>query len=172
MKYTDGECWFVARTRRGQELAIRDRLDVYGIRNFVPVCQMLRIRNGRKIKVMAPLIPSMVFLHTTKETACALANGRGLQVFYIIDRSTNRMMVVPDRQMEDFIRVVTDDPYAVEMTSYTPRVGEKVRIVTGNLAGVEGEVLSVEHDTYIVVSVGSLLSARVRVSSSNLEPLR
>lgn len=171
MNCTDGACWFVARTRRGQELAIRDRLDLYGIRNFVPVCQTLKVRNGRKIKAVAPLIPSMVFLYTTKETACALANGRDLQVFYIIDRMTNRMLVVPDRQMEDFIRVVSGEPGSVEMTPYTPLVGENVRIVSGSLAGVEGKVLSVEQDTYIVVSAGTLLSARIRVSPSSLEPL-
>lgn len=169
----DGEVerWYVARTRRGQELAICNKLEGYGIRHFVPVTATLKIRNGRKVKTTVPLIPNMVFLRTAKSTACALANGRGLQVYYIVDRSTNRMLEVPDKQMDDFIRVVNDEPDSVEVTGFQPRLGQKVRIVNGSLAGVEGEVISTDLDTYLVVSVGDLLSARVKVRKSNLLPI-
>lgn len=168
---SDSACWFVARTRRGQELAIRDRLEDLGIRNFVPVTETLKIRNGRRVKRMSPILPNMVFLQATKNMACSLANGHGLAVYYIIDRSTNRMLVVPDKQMDDFIRVVNEEPDSVELMDYHPQPGEKVRIATGRLAGVVGEVMSVENDTFLVLSVGSLLSARVKISRSCLMPL-
>lgn len=51
------------------------------------------------VKAVVPLIPNMVFLRATKSDACALANGYGLPLFYMVDRSTGRMLVVPDRQM-------------------------------------------------------------------------
>ncbi len=168
----DSECWYVSRTRRGQELTIRERLDKFGIRNFVPVSRILRIRNGRKIEATVPLISGMVFLRTTKSIACALANGHGLPLFYMIDRSTNRMLVVPDKQMDDFIRVVSDEPEGVVLESFIPHQGQKVKIVRGNLAGVEGEVLSVDNDAYLVVSVGTLLSARIKVPRGCLEPVK
>lgn len=170
MTDADDICWFVARTRRGQELAIRERLEAFGIQNFIPVSQTLRIRNGRKVKAVVPLIPNMVFLRTTKSNACALANGHGLQVFYMVDHITNRMLVVPDRQMDCFIRVITGSP-DVEVTAFTPTQGQRVRIVSGKLAGVEGEVLSADQSDCIVVSVGTLLSARVKVRKGGLEPI-
>ena len=170
MAQCEGECWYVARTRRGQETAIRDRLEGFGIRNFVPVGPTLKIRNGRKVKAMVPLIPNMVFLRTAKSTACALANGYGIPLFYIVDRSTNRMLVVPDKQMDDFMRVVLDQPDSVQLCDFRPSVGQRVRIVSGNLAGVEGEVLA-DGANYLVVSAGSLLSAKLKVPAGCLEPL-
>lgn len=167
----DSECWYVARTRRGQELAIRDRLDCLGIRNFVPMSRTLKVRNGRKVKALMPLIPNMVFLRTSKEFACALANGYGLPVYYIIDRSTNRMLVVPDKQMEDFIRVVNENPDDVELNDFVPHIGQRVKIVSGSLAGVEGEVLYVDKSAYLLLSLGSLLSVRVKVHRNCLMPL-
>ena len=171
MTDADSICWFVARTRRGQELLIRDKLNGYGVQNFVPVTQTLKVRGGRRIKAIVPLIPNMVFLRASKSDACALANGRELPVFYVIDRSTNRMLVVPDKQMDDFIRVVTEEPDSVQLESFNPVPGQKVRIVSGRLQGVEGEVISASQDTYIVVSVGQLLSARVKVQKNCLEPV-
>lgn len=170
MTDVDSECWFAARTRRGQELTIKGSLDALDIRNFVPMNRTLKIRNGRKIKVLAPLIPNMVFLRTSKTVACSLANGYGLPIYYIIDRSTNRMLVVPDRQMDDFIRLVTEKPDSVELADYNPQPGERVRIVTGKLAGLEGEVLEADNGAYLVINVGTLFSARVVIQRNCLEP--
>ena len=167
----NGECWYVARTRRGQELAVRDRLEGFGIRNFIPLGQTIRLRNGRRVKAMVPLIPNMVFLRTEKSIACALANGHGLPIYYVVDRSTRSMLVVPDKQMDDFIRVVTEEPDDLQLIEFTPHIGQKVRIVTGRLSGVEGEVVAADKGTYLVISLGTLLSARVKVPGGCLEPI-
>lgn len=171
MTDSDSIRWFVARTRRRQELSVRNRLEEFGIRNFVPVCETLKVRNGRKYRTVTPLIPNMVFLQTTKQTACSLANGHGLPVHYVIDRSTGSMLVVPDRQMDDFIRVLTEQPQSVELTEFSPQRGQKVRISAGRLAGLEGQVLEAGNDTCLVISVGTLLNARVKVPTNCLEPL-
>lgn len=164
--------WFAARTRRGQELRIRERLDSFGISSFVPTVRTLRQRGDRKVKATVPLIPNMVFLRATKSDACSLANGRGVPVYYVIDRSTSRMLVVPDKQMDDFIRVVSAEPDTVEISGFVPHRGQKVRIASGRLKGVEGEVLSTGGGTFIIVSVGQLLNARIKVPKSCVEPIR
>lgn len=167
----ESECWYVSRTRRGQEFVLRERLDKFGIRNFVPVHRIMKVRSGKRFEVTVPLISGMVFLKTTKSIACALANGHGLPLFYVIDRSTNRMLVVPDKQMDDFIRVVNDGSDDVKLEDFVPYRGQKVKIVKGNLAGVEGEVLFADNDSYLVVSIESLLSAKVKVPTDCLEPV-
>lgn len=163
------EHWFVARTRRGQELFVRDRLEEHGITYFVPVVNTLRMSRGRKVKVTVPLIPNMVFLRATKNDACALANGYGLPIFYIIDHINGGMLAVPDSQMDDFIRVITEEPDQVLVEYFNPQPGQMVRIVSGRLQGVQGQILYVEQGTYVVVSVGQLLSARVKVAKNCLE---
>lgn len=163
------EHWFVARTRKGQELYVRDRLDEFGIRNFVPAVSTVRVRGGRRVKVTVPLIPNMVFLKASKENACALANGRGLQLFYVIDHIRGGMLTVPERQMDDFIRVITEEPELVRIESFSLQPGQRVRIVSGKLQGVEGQILYVDQGTYVVVSVGQLISAKVKVAKNCLE---
>ena len=165
----DGICWYVARTRKGQELSIRDKLNGFGIRNFVPVCGTPRLVAGRLVKANSPLIPNMVFLKTTKNDACSLANGRGLPVFYIRDHSTGGMLVIPNKQMEDFIRVVAEQEDTVQLTGFAPIVGHKVRIVSGKLSGVEGIAVSEEQNMHVVVCVGRLLCAKVKVLRESLE---
>ena len=98
--YPQEACWFAARTRYGQELGIRDRLEKAGVEHFIPT---VRVRKSRgKGLTERPAVTNLVFLRATKAEACALANEKGLPVRYIIDCATRTLLVVPDKQMEDF----------------------------------------------------------------------
>lgn len=161
--------WYAARTRHGQELKVRDRLVDRHVENFVPSKQVVRQRNGRKYKVDVPLIPNLVFLRTTKDDACSLANGADLPVYYLIDRSTRSLLVIPNKQMDDFIRVVTTEPDSICDEMPDLRLGQDVRIMRGALEGVEGKVLMLTNRTYVVVSIGEMLSAKVSIPRSHVK---
>jgi len=162
-------CWFAARTRNGQELSVRKTLSELGIEHFIPTKDGYREYKGRRISVVVPLIPCLVFLRATKADACALANGRGVPVWYIIDRSTRSMLVVPEKQMEDFRRVVDAVPDAVCPVDTVFAPGDKVEVVKGGLAGIEGEIIQEPKRTYVVVSLGNLLCAKVKIPKSYLK---
>lgn len=155
-------CWFVARTRFGQELKIRDRLQEAGVQHFIPTTEVIKVYGGRKRKTIKPLIPNLVFLRSNRKDACDLVNFRGLPFKYVIDRLTRTLLRVPDRQMEDFIRVLNDSPEDA-LLAETVAVGDKVRVIGGNLKGVEGNVLAVQNKTYVVVDLCGLLQARAVV---------
>lgn len=161
-------CWFVARTRRGQELSLRKRMGELGVECFIPTVYAFRERRGRRVRVEVPLIPNLVFLKATKDEACALANGRGLPLFYIIDHQTHTLLEVPLKQMEDFRRAVEADPDSLS-TEIPLTLGGKVRIIAGELAGVEGEILSLPAGSFVVVSVGHILCAKVSIPRDMLE---
>ncbi len=143
----------------------------FGVECFIPTKEEFRLRRGHRVKAEAPLIPNLVFLRATKADACALANGHGLPLHYIIDRATRSMMVVPDKQMDDFIRVVSSQPesFCLEEVPLVP--GTRVRVVEGELCGIEGEILSLPTQTYVLVSIGRLLCARVRMPREAVEPI-
>lgn len=162
------ECWFVARTRKGHELSVRDRLRELGEEHFIPSKRTLRVRGNRRKEVEAPLIPNLVFLRATKSHACELANGGLLPIFYIIDRNTRTLLQVPQKQMEDFMQVLDLSPDSLCLSELPLRLGGKVRILKGDLAGVEGELLSLPTRTYVVVQVGGLLAAKVQIPKSYL----
>lgn len=73
--------------------------------------------------------------------------------------------------MDDFIRVMDLDPDALceDDVQFIP--GGRVRVIKGDLAGVEGEVLSLPNRTYVFVSIGHLLRAKVQIPKSYLEIL-
>ena len=162
--------WFVARTRHSQELAIADRLSELGIEHFVPTRKEFRIRRGKRVRLDVPAIANMVFIKATKQDACALANGHGLPIYYIVDHSTRYMLEVPNKQMEDFRRIIETQPDSISQD--IPLVpGQKVRVIAGELAGVEGEIISTSEGDNLVVTIGRILCARVHIKSSDVEAI-
>lgn len=165
---SDEPLWFVARTRHGQELKVKDMLQDCMVESFIPTTKVQRLRRGRKVYVQAPLIPNMVFIHCSKEVALSLVNGRGVPMYYIIDHSTGHMLFVPDKPMDDFIRVITEDPTTICQEMPEIPLGADVRITSGMFEGVEGKVVLLPNRTYVLVSVGQILCAKVKVPRSAL----
>ena len=131
--------WYAARTRFGQELQVKRRLAGAGVEHFIP-----QKENGR------PAIPCLVFLRTNKTEALDLVNTSCVRMKYIIDCVTRTLLVVPDKQMEDFRRVFEQ---ADEVTSEPLALGDLVRVIRGPLKGVEGHVLQFQGKYYVVVGL-------------------
>ena len=64
--------------------------------------------------------------------------------------------MVPDKQMEDFIRVASvedDRVFYMENLDFVGKPGQRVRIVEGEFAGVEGIVKRVKKNKCVVVQI-------------------
>ena len=165
--YPQEACWFAARTRYGQELGIRDRLEKAGVEHFIPT---VRVRKSRgKGLTERPAVTNLVFLRATKAEACALANEKGLPVRYIIDCATRTLLVVPDKQMEDFMRVL--DLSTDGLVSEPLALGDRVRVTKGPIAGVEGNILEFRGRIYVVVGLLNSLFAKTQVPKTWLEKI-
>ena len=157
--------WYAARTRYGQELKVRDRLAREGVEYFIPT---VPAKSARKEKA---LVNNLVFLKATKQEALDLANNGAVRMKYIIDCVTRTLLVVPDKQMEDFRRVLD---LSLEDTSLSPAslaLGDRVKVVKGPLKGVEGHVLEFQGRYYVVVSLLDCLFAKAHVPFSWLEKI-
>lgn len=158
------EFWFVARTRKNQELSVRDSLKKMNVETFLPTHVVVRQLKYRRKRVEVPVIRNMIFVRATKEFACSIANDYSIPLFYIKDLTTRSMLVVPDRQMQDFMFVMDKDPAGLryeEDITFLP--GEKVQVVKGEFCGIEGEMVSEANKTYVVIRIPQLLSVSVRV---------
>lgn len=95
--------WYVAHTRVNQELWIKKRLDELGIENFLPQEEQVRETPlGRKtIRVL--LIHGMIFIRTDKTTSFSLINDHRLNIVYLKDIEGRHSLIVPDKQMYDFM---------------------------------------------------------------------
>lgn len=155
--------WFAARVRSGHELMMRTRLTELGVRNYIPSREVTRVRGHKRCKVEAPVIPNLIFLFCPKPKALSLANGYGLPLKYLIDHSTRTLLEVPSKQLEDFIRVIEEDPSTLCSPDQVFKPGQKVRVIAGNLSGVEGEVEMLPNRTFLIISVCGLLRARIQI---------
>ena len=152
--------WFAARTRYGQELKVRDRLAREGVEHFIPVRA-----DGR------PVVTNLVFLKATKAEALDLANTGVVPVKYVIDCATRTLLVVPEKQMEDFRRVLDLNLAEGGLMDQPLALGDRVKVVKGPLKGVEGRVIEFQGRYYVVVSLLDSLFARARVPKSWIEKM-
>ena len=161
------DCWFAARTRCGAELGVRQRLHGLSIEHFLPT--ELRSHTRGHTQYEKPLIPGIIFVRTTKPQACALANEMGVPVRYMIDSATHTLLVVPDKQMEDFRRVLDLSTTEGGLIDRPLALGDYVRVIKGVLSGVEGRVVDFKGKTYVVVDILGCIFARASVPRAWLE---
>ena len=119
------------------------------------------------------LLSGLLFLRTDYESALGLPDKSGFRISYFSDVSTQRLLEIPDKEMEGFLFlqkfwdkiVVLPDPG--KLTG-----GERVRIMQGDFMGLEGELYRIKGHKRVVVRMGSLLAfATSYVPKEHLEKL-
>ena len=167
--------WFAARTRDKQEFAVRKFLDKLKSEENLDIDYYLHTRivisqlKYRRKRSEVPVIRNLVFVYATKQTACNISNVYGVQLFYMKDLSTHTMLVVPNKQMEDFMFVMDLNPDGVSLDNGSFAVGNKVKVVKGDFSGIEGEVATEGNKTYVVIRIKDILAASVKVPKSYLK---
>ncbi|MBQ1673947.1 MAG: UpxY family transcription antiterminator [Bacteroidales bacterium] len=167
LKRNNQPCWFAAHTRCGAELGVREWLGRLGAEHFLPT--ELRSRARGHATYEKPLIPGLIFVRATKKQACALANEQGVPVRYLIDPATRSLLVVPDKQMDDFRRVLDLSTTEGGLMDRPLALGDRVRVTKGILRDVEGHVLELRGQTYVVVELLGCWFARASVPRAWLE---
>ena len=146
--------WLVVITRLGQWKKIAERLTALGVRHFIP-----------------STYNTLVFFRTDKNRALNLVNAGEVKGRFIVDHSTHSILEVPDKQMEAFIRVVSEYP-DVPVTSEFPIVkGTRVRVVRGPLKGIEGEVEETPNGVQLIVGIQSVICARITITRADVVPV-
>ena len=159
-------CWYAAKTGHGQEVKIKHHLQELEIEHFIPTEMRKNYRNQSKEH---PVIPSLVFINATKEKACSLKTDLGFPINYMFDYVNHTMLTVPDKQMEDFIRVFDASITEGGLIDTPLEVGQKVRVTRGALKGVEGNVIELQGNLHVVVGLMGCIFAHAHVPRAHLE---
>ena len=163
--------WYVLKTRPRQEKAVRSLLEAYGIDNYLPTRMEEHVYvNRRKKKIEVPLIPSTCFMHCASDRRFAIVNSLKYKTELVSDRFTNSSMVVPDRQMEDFMRAVamTD----VDQMEQVPLVkGDRVVVTEGQFSGIEGVVAKINGQRRFVITLSNFTAFALQMPISNLKKI-
>jgi transcription antitermination factor NusG len=154
MNRPESLAWFAVITRWGQWKKIPKRLQELGVGCFIP-----------------PSYNTLVFIHAEKSRALNLVNAGEIKGRFLIDRQTHSLLEIPDSQMESFIRVTTECPYATTSTDVPITKGTRVKVIRGPLKDVEGEVMEHPSGVQLLVRVQTLICARVNIAREDVIPL-
>lgn len=171
MPETEEEGWYVAKTYR-QERKIKDQLTRMGMKHFVPFHETVKEIGGKRKKVEVPFISGLIFVHGRKKECISLINDYGYPMRYVRDFSSRSLLRVPDKQMEDFIYLVEHHETEIEVLPHDLRRGDRVRVVAGSFAGIEGELVRIAGHRRVVVRIDNLFTvATVYIPGSYLEKI-
>ena len=140
--------WFAMRATYKREFVAKDYLQGKGFEVFLPVKKVIKVVRGVKRKVTVPAINSLIFVKAQKEVLQSLKYGvEYLQYITRKEEGKNIPIIVPERQMEQFIQIVQDD--TIDKTYLAPdevdlREGTRVRIHGVVYDGLEGVLVKVK----------------------------
>ncbi len=164
--------WFPMRITYHREMKIKALLDEMGVENFLPMhWEMVETKNGGKKRTLLPAIHNLIFVRSTQEflTELKMTREEFAPMRYMMKRSLSsgeksEIMLVPDQQMENFMRVasVQDDRVMfLDNSDYINKIGQRVRVVEGYFSGVEGVVKRINKNKRVVVQLEGLAAVAI-----------
>lgn len=157
--------WFALRVAYGREQRIKEELDDLSVRNYLPMEE--RFVNTPRGKVLRnlPLIPHTIFVYSTHSHIYELKHStETLESLRFMLHRDGTPLIVPDKQMEDYMRVVESGAANRMILDTKPAniaLGKRVIITQGQFAGVEGTIKRIDGNKRIVVSIADLSYAAI-----------
>jgi len=162
------ECWYGLQTRPRHEKIVARRLEERGVTAFLPLITETHRWSDRKKTVELPLFSCYVFAKFAPNRAERLRALRVDGVFSLVGAG-GEGTPIPDTQIEAVRNLVeTELPWSAHPFL---KIGQRVRIRSGALDGMEGILLSRNGDQTLVISIDAIQrSLAVRVEGYEVEP--
>ena len=159
--------WFALYTTPRNEKHVSEMLTQREIESFLPLYRTTRQwKKSRPVVLELPLFPTYVFVRIARQARGAVLGTPG--VLSIVG-SPREPWPVPDPDIEAIrlglqMRKIEPHPYLT--------VGERVRIKSGVMAGVEGVLVRKKNDFRVVLTLGTIMrSIAVEVEADDIEPI-
>ncbi|MGB7547840.1 MAG: UpxY family transcription antiterminator [Terracidiphilus sp.] len=146
-----GANWYALYTRHQHERAVAHHLEQMGFDVFLPLYREVHQWKDRRKSVLMPLFPSYVFFSGDLDRRFQILNTPG--VFSLVC-SGAKVGVIPAAELEAVRRAMTN-PMPLEPHPFL-QCGERIRVRSGPLAGIEGIVARRKDSLRIVLSVEML----------------
>lgn len=130
------KAWHVLWTRSNCEKLVRDQLAARGYETFLPMLDQWLMNRGHKRVTSVPMFKSYVFINHAVGKHDYIDISRTKGVVRILGARWDNLAVVSDDEV-DAIRMTIDSKLPVTPFHYLAR-GDRVRVISGPLAGIEG----------------------------------
>lgn len=157
--------WFAAYTTPRHEKHVSELLAERQIETFLPLYRTARQwKKSTPVVLELPLFPTYVFVHIDRQSRAAVLNLPG--VLSIVG-SSKEPWPLPDFDIEVLRRGM--QTRKVEPHPYL-KVGERVRVKAGTMAGIEGILVRKKNEFRVVLSLDAIMqSVAVEVDADDLE---
>lgn len=159
--------WFAAYTASHHEKQVLNQFTHRNVEAYLPLYKTSRKWQKRpSVTLDLPLFPNYVFVRISRKQRVDVLGTPG--VFSIVGSASNAWEL-PEREIEALRkglheRKVEPHPYLV--------VGERARVKTGVLAGLEGVIVRKKNSLKIVLTLDQIMqSVAIEVDAAELEPV-
>lgn len=153
------KAWYALRVKSGTEKKVKSWLEEEGIEHFIPFHNVMKEREGRRFSEEKPLISCLIFVRIrSNQLASICSNSQPFAIYYMRHLETNMPLTVPDKQMQDFIFLNTFSDSIIRLDNENLKQGDKVRVIKGDFAGIEGELIRIKGHKRVVIRMDGLFS--------------
>ena len=161
--------WYAVHTRARHEKVVAQRLQENGVTTFLPVVTEVRTWSDRKKSIEFPLFGCYVFVRMVPTSEDRLRVLRIDSVLNFVG-VRGQGIPIPDSQI-DSVKLLLEEglPWSCHPVL---KIGQRVRIRSGALNGLEGVLVSRNGDRTLVLSVDAIQrSLAVSIEGYDVEPL-
>lgn len=165
--------WIAAYTRpRSEKKAASELSNNFHLPTYAPTQTLIKQWSDRKKKIEAIIIPMIVFVEVSSDDEILEVKKHPLINSVLTLPGRKDIAHIPTKQIEMLKFMLSESDEPVEFVHGTFNVSDQVRVVRGNLVGLEGVVHRVsDGQTYIVIVIDLLGGAKVSVKPSDLETI-
>lgn len=159
--------WYVVFTASRAEKRVKLCLEQIGIENYLPVRVVERECEGQIRRIEVPIISGCVFVRVSEVGLSSLLSTCGIIALLKGERVP---MIVSDEQVES-LRLLNERAGDIEVIDRAIPSGDMVRVVRGELLGVQGELIGVADRYQIVIRVSHLAGVCAEIRLDSVEKL-
>jgi transcription antitermination factor NusG len=115
-------------------------------------------RNGKRIRKERPQVVGFLFVRTDYRTALSLPEKSMITINYLRNLETKSLLIVPDKQMQDFMFLLDFSETTIRIDNNHLKRGDRVRVIKGEFAGIEGELIRIQGHKRVVIRMEGLFS--------------
>lgn len=160
--------WHVLYVKHKHEFKVISEAKLFGISTYVPVCSVLRHWKDRDKWIEQPLFSGYVFVRTSCLEYYRLLNHPSVYGYVMF----NRQPAVITQNQINAIRILEKERKDVAVSAMTEKEfsrGDCVKIVSGQLRGLEGIIEQLEGNRYLKIVIPAINAMlKVRVSGDSV----
>lgn len=145
--------WYAVYVLVRSEKKLQAALEQKGIECYLPLKTERRQWSDRVKVVQEPLLRGYIFVRVNNKEYYEVLNTSGAIRYVCFD---DKPAAIPDRQLESLRIFVEQANASLEVTTERIRKGTGIRVVTGPLKGVTGEVVEIRGRKRVLLRFGTL----------------